>query len=328
MNPEMVNEVTALAGVAGYVAGMVADQVAVRRAARQAIPLTETWDLALADDENQTAEPSRTAQAARRTGRVLFAELALVGGIAAGLNAYAWAPESTAVEQAPPTLEIVVDHSGATGLALQGDTKPVVAEVNQVVNEFSGVSNVKAEAIVASSGTQLSMKVDKVVSNQPFGNADMASATSLALSRAAETQPVSADGTLKPNAGVLIITNGNEVGKTQAVVKQATQQYGPASVKTPVFVVNVEGAKAGEQVAHDLQALATQTGAQYWSADKDNLDSVAKAVRSTIISSEVKSAGGPDKAPLKLLGGLTVLAAIGSFIRRGNKPFGRGVKGE
>jgi len=319
MNPNMVNDVTMIAGAAGYALGAAADQIAVWRAGRNTAVLSDTLNQALG------AETARKSNAGRRIGAALVSPLALGVGLAAAMNTYAWTPASEAAQSTPPMLEVVVDHSGATGLDIGG--KPVISEIDQVVNQFTNAKGMNVEAIVASSGSLKTVQIDKVAGSIASGPADMPSATSLALSRAAEVPPANDGKKFKANAGVLVITNGNAIGSSKAVARQAEQQYGASKVATPVFIVNVEGDKAGEDVTSELQKIASETGANYWSADKGNLDKVAEDVRSTIEDAEVKSVNGPDKTPIKWLGGLAGLAAVSIFMRRSSMPFGRGVKG-
>ncbi len=322
MNPNIVNELTVVAGVAGYAAGLVADELAVRRAAKLDTEMNEAW--AIAADATDESEP-RMRRLASRVGNLAVTPLALAGSVALALNMYAWVPEASADEQSPPTLEVVVDHSGATGLAIGGE--PVVNQINKVVSQFVKVDNLKVEAIVSSSGTETAMRINKVATSEPFGVADLPAAMNLALSRASELAPVQANGESQASAGVLLITNGNSAGKTKSVVTKAQQNQVEAGVTTPIFVVNVEGAKASQAVTDDLKAIAKKTGASYWAADTDNLASVAKDVRETIVNDTNNDSNGSDKTPVKILGIVGVLG-IGSLFRsRRNMPFGRGLKG-
>jgi len=245
------------------------------------------------------------------------------GGVLLAVNAYAWAPESTDAEQSPPTLEIVIDHSGATGLAI-GD-KPVVSQINSIVSQFVDVDNLKVEAIVSSAGTETPMRIKKVSSSEPFGVADLPSAMDMALSRASELAPVQENGESKASAGVLLITNGNTGGKPKAVLAKAKQNLHESGVTTPIFVVNVEGSKASRTVTEDLKTIAEKTGAQYWAADIDNLSSVAEDVRKTVIADTGKEDSGSDKLPLRILGGVGVLGLGNLYRKRRNMPFGTGI---
>lgn len=318
MNPEIVRDITVAGSVIGLGVGMAAEQFAIRRSAKNVTALSETWGLEDQEADSTVPEQSRLRAAAQSIGRAV-GPLALTACVAGGLNAYAYAPENNSVQQAAPTLEVVVDHSGATALALEGT--PVVNEINQVVKQFKGIARFKTEAIVAGSGTTTTMKLEKVADVQPFGQSDLASATSLALSRAAQVTPSREGAGYKPNAGVLIITNGNGVGNAKSIAALASQEYAGKTVKTPVSVVNVEGGKASPAVTESLKTVAAKTGGKYWSAEQGNLDQVAKAVRAKIESGAIETGGSPDKLPLKVLGGLVVAAAVETFRRRETMPF-------
>lgn len=323
MTPESLNTIAVAATAAGYVSGQIAEQIAIRRAAEKRQPANETWQLAAEAMATDEITETRT-EILRRGARRVVAPLALAGASVCLVNTLAWAPASTAIEQTPATLEIVVDHSGATNIAIEGE--PVVMQINKVVAEFDD-SKLTTNVTVARSGTQKTVPISEVSQDLPFGDANMQEATSLALSRTAKVMPVSEGDKLKRNAGVLVITNGNTIGDPLTVVTEAVSQYG-GELKTPVFIVNVEGDKAGPQITEDLQMIAKASDAKYWDAEKSNLQTVVSDVRETITAREVSTKAKENRLPLRGAGILVFATAAAYFASRGLTPFGKGIKGK
>lgn len=308
---------TGVAGVVGYAAGQVLDNLAVERAARAHESVNQSWDLALAN----TNVVLPRASLAQRTGRRVVAPLAIVLGVGTGLSADAWMPNSAPTFSSVPHLELVVDHSGATGLPVNGS--PVTGEINTVVNQFSATHKISTEALVATNGTVVPLRVDQVSANRAFGEAKLADATEQALDRTAEVTPVLGDQGEKRDAAILVITNGNPIGQTAQVVAATKQQH-----NTPIFVVNVEGAGAEAATTQSLEAIAQQTGGQYWDAHQSNLSEVSKAVEKTVVATETDdNNGNSDKNVLKVLGALLLVGAEEIFRRRRGMPYDRNAQG-
>lgn len=312
MSPEVLSQVAA---VAGGTVGWYAEQRAIKNAVINAERI-ELEAATAAVSETQAAvdtEPSRGFRVRQWIGRNAMAPLTMLVAGAAGMAAYAYKQEPQVI--LPPTqpkLEMVVDHSGATNLALDG-TRSVV-EVNSLANQIAG-KDIQGEALVAGNGTVGRMPIRKVSQNRPFGPAPLEQATSLAL----ETSTANA---AKGQNSVLVITNGNSVGDTAKLTRQAKRD------ETPVFVVNVESAS---QTSHGLKAelkgLAKDTGGQYWDANKGNLSEVADNVQATLSPAETKKNESP-KWPIIEFGAMLAIAGVGFFRRRSEYATLKDFKGE
>ena len=304
----------------GFTAGIIGERKAIERAASERQTLVEAWSLE--DEQPVTAQPNRLGQLTGRVGRYVTA-VTVSAGLAAGLTAEAWLPiEESASQQRPPALEVVVDHSGATALPLSG--KPSLGEINQVVGQLQGIHNVSAEAWVASSSRVKDIALNKVAGEPAFGDAPLEQAMQSALDRAGFA--VSNHQGAEHSAGVIAITNGNEVGAPQAVAQEAKAKGG-----VPVFVVNVEGNRSS--AIPGLQRIAQLTNGKYWGANAANLNSVAENVDKTISATQHEVGAKPVVADgaqtfLRFLSALSWLGVGVAFAKRRKTPFERNLRGE
>jgi hypothetical protein len=307
------------ATAAGLAAGAWADRKAINRAAEERQALAEVWSL---DDEQPEATP-RTNRI-RRAGRYVTA-LAVSAGLAAGLSAEAWVPlHEHADQQTPPALEVVVDHSGATALSLNGN-QPVDSEINSVVKQLGGIEDVNAEAWLAGSGEAKPMTLEQATRAPAFGDAPLEQAMQSALGRAGFAA-AKRQSPGQHDASVVVITNGNNIGQPRAVAKEAKLKG-----NAPVFVVNVEGTDG--KTAQDLQKIAEQTHGKYWDVRQDNLNSVAGDVKKTITASQHQPEAKPavTDGTRTMLRVLSILSLIGvgiGYRQRGKSPFNRNMRGE
>ncbi|HET9173836.1 MAG TPA: hypothetical protein VFN56_00980 [Candidatus Saccharimonadales bacterium] len=202
---------------------------------------------------------------------------ALAAGTFAGL-AY---EQSAASDSIPASLEIVVDHSGATSLppAGQPNAQPIVNEINTVANQFAHVGGIKPEVLVSGHNQDaIKMSLSEMLADQPFGQSHMDQATLSALSQTANVLPLSDGHHLSRNAALFVITNGNEIGVPNDVVQASKDQD-----KTPIYVVNVEGDSSATTVK-DLQSIARRTGGMYWNVTQASVDNAAVSVKKTVSS--------------------------------------------
>ncbi len=310
MSPETI---AVAASLTGYAVGVGAEQIAQHKAAQKQARLSEAAGMALA----QETDSNRDSAVRRRLGRSVLAPLALTLGVAAGVEAYAFAPTEQPAPQAAG-LEVVVDHSGATNLAL-GQT-PVRSKIDSLVDQFSK-HRVQGSALVAGSGRVRKMPFSAVKNDTPFGDAPLEQATSLAIDNASTTQgKESKEG---KSTGVLVITNGNSIGKPRALEATASQN------KTPIFIFNVEkSSQSNQTVAAQLRRVAHASRGHYWSANEHNVSRVADRVSATLAPAEPSPLPDNDKLILKILGAASLIAAAKYFSRRKNYALGTGPRGE
>lgn len=254
---------------AGYLSGVALDQLSVRRASADVKPLVAAWSIETPESQKLTA--SKRERLAHVLGRVSPAA-ALSLGLTVAFGTAAFVPlESTVVK--PATIELVVDHSGATEISF-GNQGPVLPEINQVATAFTSSNRINSNAFVASFGSVTEKNVSAVDSLSASGNAPLDTALSNALDQTA----IIKSGNKSESAAVVVITNGNSVGSVQSVVEQSNQQG-----KTPVYVVNVEGSKVtSAQNISSFEQIAKRTDGKYWSANSANISAVTSDVEQTL----------------------------------------------
>jgi hypothetical protein len=309
MSPEAISQVAAAAGLAG---GVALEARAQHNAEKNGENLQlEAATRAIAEKQANAAAPTRATRTRRWLGRHATAPLALLAAGAMGMGVYSLEQQpETITPPVQPKLEMVVDHSGATNLSLDG--KPTVLQVNALASEFAG-SKTQGEALVASQGTVNKMPISKVEKSTPFGPAPLEQATTLAIDTSSA---------VNGQDSVLVITNGNSVGDTAKLTKQAKKEH------TPVFVVNVENAtQTADDLKGDLEKLAKDTGGKYWDANKGNLEEVADSVKATLEPAEAKSSK-PAKWPIIEFGAVLALAGVGMFRRRSQMASLKNYKGQ
>ncbi len=274
-----------IGAAAGAIAGMGIETVAVRQ-----IGIDEK---ALASELNDIgiAETSRGSLVSRfaRTGRATL----VVAGISVGmLNGLAWQTEAT--QETAPYLGVVVDHSGAVqGKALEG--------VNTMATMFDS-EDFNATAYVAAYSEVNPMEPSMVAETEPFGDAPLDQAYTLALAEALKIK--SETGNIGENkSGIFIITNGNEPGSADAVIAAADAQ------EIPFFVANVEG-DSNPVIVEQLKKVAKETGGKYWDVDADKTDKMVDTIQGTLEDNNLKQ-DQPNRWPLKIAAGI---AGVGLFI--------------
>ncbi|GAC1391504.1 MAG: hypothetical protein NVSMB46_04270 [Candidatus Saccharimonadales bacterium] len=268
-----------LFGVIGYGTGLILEKRAIRNSAKQRSAAYKVLEKSKAFLEPRTTtRRERMGERARKATAVLPLAGAL-GGIACGLLAFNAVHQKSNVASA--NLEIVVDHSGATNFNAAG--LPASKQINSIAAKFNKTGDVVTNAIIASSGYVKSSKVENVSLDTPFGDAPLDQAANLALSNTAKEKNYFNITHKNSNAAVLVLTNGNDFGNKDAIIK-ASQEQG----KTPVFIVNVEGDDvSSNQNTADFRAIAKQTNGEYWNAHQDNIGYVSNAVRNAIVPHEV-----------------------------------------
>lgn len=292
-SPEVISQVAA---IAGYSAGQLAEYRAQRNAMRNAEALQlEAATNAIEASDNEDQRHGRVRQA---IGRYAAAPMAIIGFGAAGLFTYSMTQENEVIyPPVQPKLEMVVDKSGATKLAL-GDT-PSSVQIDEIARVFVD-QDIQGEALVASSGVVKALSIEKVESVSPFGDAPLEQASSLALDKAGD------------KAGTaLIITNGNDLGDTKELAQEAKAK------EIPVFIINVESQNSGSNNLVDEQRLAKSSGGEYWDANEKNYKVVADSVKKTLMAAETKT-NSPSQWP-NIEFGAVILLGLASLYRRRSK---------
>lgn len=312
MSPEVTIEAAA---AVGYAVGIVADQIAVRLAARTETAALPVWEQAA--DAAEADHGSRLQRVGSFVANRVLAPTAIVLGAAAGIEAIAWS-DSTVQDPSQPTIELLVDHSGATAYNLQH--KPVIKQINTIASQFDNATGT-IKATTASAGEFREMSIADVANDQATGPAPLPDALTNVLSHLSSSDGATAT-TKAGERSVVVITNGNAIGNPKAIAKAAQAAY------THVYVVNVEAKQQQKpEVTADLMAVATQTKGQYWEAAQANVAALAKQVESTVSPGQRHEAM-PYRGLLTGLGAVATLGAAGFWMRRKSYTFGRGVKGE
>jgi len=318
MSPEIV---AGIAGVAGYVSGIAIEQHAIRQVAKNQANLTGATGLAL--DLDSSMHPVSLRQ---KTVRTLLAPLILTAGMASATEAYANAPGDL-IQQTPAVLEVIVDHSGATGLNLDG--KPTVTTINTLATQLT-TNKINGEALVAGSGQVTIVKSEKISGDRPFGAAPLDQALTIALGKAQLAAKPATGTESKRTSGVVLITNGNSVVGTPGLTAKTNQQTAPTyEQQTPVYVVNVERSSLANQATNQaLKQIADKTHGKYWNANETNASTITDNVMASLRPEESRRAPIPNRNLFRILGAIGLAAVAGQYVGRKNKTIGRGAKGE
>lgn len=246
-----------IAAGAGLLVGAGLEAVAQRNMSRNRESLANEWG------EDVVGTPE-TKKRTKIIGRVV-GPLAVLTSAVAAFNGAAWQPAEGA-ETAPPHVEVVIDHSGATGI---GD-RPIES-INDIALELVD-EDIDTSAVVASSGVERIMPLDEIIQNQPFGDARMDRAAATAIDRSTEIQREIIGSETERSIGIVAITNGNTLGDPQHVIERAEES------NIPIFVVNVEGKDAPANVASELESIAEGTDGKYFEAEAANAEEIAQEV--------------------------------------------------
>jgi hypothetical protein len=194
----------------------------------------------------------------------------------------------------PPTLGVVVDHSGAVG-----SNDEVLSGVNSMAVVFDS-NNFEATAYVAANGEVVPMEPSKVPKTEPFGDAPLEQAMTTAFGQNLKAREKS--GLTGTKTGVFTIVNGNRFGGVDSVIATAKAQ------ETPVFIANVEG-EADPVVVDEFKRIAKETGGVYFDVQSDNTEEMSNKIQDTLDKNQLKR-DQPNRWPLKVMAGLL---GVGTF---------------
>ena len=263
-------------GLASYAIGVKVDNIANRKANADRQALIEEWGLD--DPQVQLSEPSRIERSVRFFDRYA-SYVALSLGVTAFLTTAIFVHITESKDVKPAAIEVVVDHSGATGLRI-GSAQPIAPEIDQIADDFVSNSHIVSNAFVASFSSVTETNVSKVDSMAPSGDAPL----DTALVSALNATGLDKEGKKTKSDSVVVITNGNYIGSPSAVISESKAQG-----YTPVYVVNVEGAQAtSTQYISEYEQIVSGTKAKhpYWNANSKNINTVAQEVENTLTPAE------------------------------------------
>lgn len=253
-----------IAGSAGYVAGSIMDSRIDARLTReiteQRQPIVDEYARLL--PENESGSDHDRKSRVLGSAAVIGAFIGLTGGLVWQYNA---PPEA---EQ--PSVELVIDYSGATGSTSDGEAP--VETTNKVVSMFAerDGDDFDVRAFVARSGDDNEYEPKDVFKLTPFGEAPLERALNSALNQITVTTQETLTEQEDSGSAIVVVTHGNTVGSSTSIAERAQE-------KTPVFIVNVEeGISEASQAS--LEAVAEATGGEYWNADEDNIVEEVAAV--------------------------------------------------
>jgi len=305
MNLEQYTQyIPEVVGLASYAFGVKVDNIANRKANADRQALIEEWGL-----DKAQSEPSRIERSVRTFDKYA-SYVALSLGVTAFLTTAIFVPIKESKDIKPAAIEVVVDHSGATGLKI-GDAKPLAPEIDQIANDFVSNSHIVSNAFVASFSSVTETNVSKVDSMTPSGDAPL----DTALENALNVTGLDEQGKKTKSAAVVVITNGNYIGSPSAVISESKAQG-----YTPVYVVNVEGAQAtSSQYISDYKQIVSGTKAKhaYWNANSQNINTVAAEVENTLTPAVHEQSKSNPNQDLFIIGALfSGLAFVQAFRSR------------
>lgn len=295
---------------AGYVAGVAVDYLRDQKfIEKNRLAAAESTSAVYADQ--QPGRSQRLASAALSP----LAMMALAGyGF---MNIDAWSgPDGPSVQ--PPHLEIVVDHSGATGL---GDRKPL-NQINTLASKFvQGAPD--SQAVVARAGEVRILTPAEVAKDIPFGDAPLEQAYQTATDNNNRLRVAAFDDFKKKSIGTLVLTYGNSIGNPATIIETAKAQG------SPVYVVNVTSAAKGQANTKPLQEIAEKTDGKYWDGTTADPNDVLKTVTDGLVSRSAPEVKKNTDVPGRVKSVLPFILAvpiIRAWRRRGTNGTFSGVK--
>ena len=299
----------------GYAIGLGIDQYAVKKAAVDKTPLIVDWAL---DSSDSVKLASTKREQASRLFRRVTPGVALGLGLMATTGVAAFVPiESNTFK--PAAIEVVIDHSGATGLNIGGEA-PVLPYINKLADSFTSSNTVNSEAFVASFNGVTETKVSNVSSLSVSGFAPLEAAVSNALEQTALIK----NGNKSNGAAVVVLTNGNNIGNPQTIKSESLAQG-----KTPVYVVNVEGANTtSPQLVSEFKSIASETNAKYWSANETNTNEVVKEIENTLSPEHRSNKANPYQDFLLFISGVAGLSGFRAYRSRRQGLLQRNIEGK
>lgn len=245
VSPEII---TIVATGAGYAGGQVAEHIA-----RSKIDENREAILGAAHDGAVDESLAKNSWLRRTT-----AQLAIIGALTGFSASQALQPEGDS--GTPSVAGVAIDNPYVA--AKDGGAKRAVA----IANELTNTNEVDIQAVVAHNGDYGPIKLSELSKDRSYGPSSIDTATTATMNSVFNTVRSDEAGSDENiDAGVLIVTNGNPIGKVETVVAKAKQ-----SGDMPVYIANV--ADQNRKIDTDLKAIADKTGGKYWDIDTDPQD--------------------------------------------------------
>ena len=280
---EVLDLLPEIAIVSGYVGGLALDHVAGRfgDAKRTAALHTQGVDAAeyeaylegsqhlpaVAEQPAVSPQIASKASRLRSLGNRLNSPAAYAVSAAALVSVLAFHREGQPHQVTSPILEMDVDHPYG---ALQDGT---YKQIDAVAGAFAHPGQLRVQAEIAHDSIARPIRLSLIQGDVPNGPVSLDKAVTQSLGAASATSTGAVNRrAVKPNVGLLVITDDDPIGATpQSVVT--------AAGGVPISIVN-EGVQT-DQTAQDLMLIAKQTHGKYY-GPKTSPSSIVKATEAAI----------------------------------------------
>lgn len=261
------------ATAAGYGAGQYLEQRARNTIAAERSALTQSH-------EDVTAESLGKQGFLRRS----VATLAIMGATTGFLAGHI---TSEGNEKGPSPTGIALDNSYAAGL--NGGSERVI----KIANQFAASDSLQSQAVVAQNGDYAPIKLGDLSNERPYGPSSIDVAATVSMNT---TFGIGA-GNQNEAAQVVVVTDGNPIGKVDTIISKA---------KGPVNIANVNNSQG--EVVKDLKEIANRTDGEYWGPGTNPKDIVSD-VENTASKRSTAPAEAPNDNSEWLLASLVLGAA-------------------
>lgn len=236
---------------------------------------------------------------ARRLARKGLGLIAVSCALAGGINAYSHAEQEDSIKTTTAG-QLVADFSGDTERTAPNSEEAPISRIKAVVKQFNVADGYNFSAQIGKFDDNIEKTPAEILNETPFSSSNLSKAYSDSINQLTKNgKPIAAEG----KTPIVMITNGNGFGEVNKVVKRAN------TVSAAVSIVNVADSPTQSQA--ELQAIAKQTGGQYWNANKlsdiDNIAEAVKADEATAVIEEIPAKRDPGTA-MKVFGLLAALA--------------------
>lgn len=286
----------------GAATGAVAEHVIQNRTAEERQPLNEI----MGDQASQAQESSKIV----RMGKKLIGPLAVAVAIAGAANGLAW--QTQGANDQEPKLTLIGDRSGATDSPdSEGQPSPA-NKINSIVKEFSDHKGTSTEILVGKGGQVLEASPEGFLSDvryAPFGNAPMPQAVNQAIENINSVSSLNSEKNSDDKNSIVVLTNGNQFGKTQDVIDSAKES------SISIFIKDVSTSTSGGDI-EGMKKIASETGGVYLdnSAKPEEIyDAVKDEVQSK--KPEQQQTGDKHNIPEKAFIGLLSIFGVGMIAR-------------
>ena len=254
---------------------------------------------------------ARSPRRVSRIGRMASSSILFTTASAGYVNTVAW-QEEAAPQIIDPVVEVVVDRSGGTAV---GDN-PAAPQIDLLLRELAD-SDLDTEAIVTSLGDTETMELDEALAQRPFGDANLAQAMITALDSAQNRKiDKTEESGLTANAAIIAVTNGNRLtaeGTAADLIEQARR------IPAPITIVNVTSNVRELGVAEELEAIAEETGGEYFDIEEDGSVVIERVAEDLVDRQQAPNETG-NQWKVKVFGALLIAGTIACIFHRRREP--------